>query len=87
MPPAPGTPSFDLQRPMFSKVIGSELVRQTILQNGTSVRLLSVSETRAGHKLELNNGCSFTVAPDFSDASPGTCPQLLPLKVVDSHCE
>jgi hypothetical protein len=88
MPFPPNTPAFSMQKPWLNKIIASTIVFDKIQElAGKEGDVSELRATNHGYQIVLNNGCSFMIVTDFSNSSPGTCPILLPLKVVDESCQ
>ncbi|MCB0394777.1 MAG: hypothetical protein KDD25_09465 [Bdellovibrionales bacterium] len=87
MPPPPGTPSIHVQKRFLNKLINSDALEEAVLNlAGLSGRIESISETDRGYEVQLTNLCKVTLQLDFSDSSPGTCPEFMPYKVVSTAC-
>lgn len=86
LPPPPNTPSYTIQKVWFKKIFDDAAVESTVLKLGGLHGQIETLSTTAGYEMTLNNGCSFKVETDFSNTRPGTCPELLPLKVVGEKC-
>lgn len=85
MPPPPNTPIYLVQQRYLQKVLSDENVAAEIERHGLKTRILSF-QLDQGTLISLSNGCTFRVETDFTNASPGTCPDFLPLKVTESLC-
>ncbi len=85
MPPPPGTPAYVMQQQWIEKVLGDKAVETEIAAGGAHTRIESVSFT-AGVEILLSTGCKFSVETDSTGARPGTCPELLPLKITNRVC-
>jgi hypothetical protein len=83
MPPPPGMPAIQIQARHLAQLIDSEVVQNAIVAEGLSVRIKALNLAGA-NQVVLTNGCQFNVVRDTSAASPGTCPELLPFKIVNS---
>ncbi len=86
MPPPPGYPAYLLQKPFLSDLMDSDSVKQAILSQGNDVTIKAIVPG-AQYQITLSNKCRLKVVRDFSDASVGTCPELLPLIVEDISCK
>lgn len=87
MPPDPSTPIYQMQKAFLQKIINDPLVEKTIVAlKGNQGIIKSLSLSTNGYLIELGDNCSFIVNTDFSDSSPGTCPHMLPLKIVSLSC-
>lgn len=80
-PPPPGIPAITLQASGELAMITDDVVLNAIAAQGPNVMIRSVN-LKSSVRVLLNNGCRFEVVRDDKDASPGTCPQLLPVKIV-----
>jgi hypothetical protein len=81
MPPPPGTLALTIQSQSLNKALSDQAV---ISEVGQAV-ILTISFSPV-LRFELADGCQFEVVPDASNASPGTCTQFLPLKIVNKTC-
>ncbi len=82
MPPPPGTPAIVLQTRELESAISDTVVQDAIKAQGPNVSILAI-KLDAGIQFQLTNGCQFRVSKDFKGASPGTCPEFLPTKLID----
>jgi hypothetical protein len=82
MPPPPGTPAILIQTRYLESAISDAVVQDAIKAQGLNVSILAI-ELDAGIQFRLTNGCQFKVSKDFKGALPGTCPELLPTKLID----
>lgn len=86
MPPPPGMPAFYLQQPFISDLVQSEAVKQAILSQGENVTIKAIVPD-GKYQVILSNNCKIKVIRDDSNASVGTCPDLLPLVIEKISCK
>jgi hypothetical protein len=87
VPPPSDIPAFEIQKTWLSKIIKAPIVNDKIQQlSGTNGIITELRLTREGYEIVLNNSCHFTVLTDYTNASPGHCPELLPLKIINEFC-
>ena len=82
MSPPPGTPAITVQTRNLENEIGDEVVQEAIKAQGLKVRIRNIN-MESGVQILLTNGCQFKISRDYSGASPGTCPELLPVKLIE----
>lgn len=89
IPPPPNTPAYQIQKNSLSKLIDDPVVEKTINQlEGKAGTIQSIVSESGGYIITTYPSiCSFVVQRDFSKASPGTCPELLPWKVDRIACD
>jgi hypothetical protein len=87
MPPAPGVPSIQLQRPWFAKLFNDPVVKAKVEElAGQQGMIKSISMASSGFQIDLTNKCTIVANTDDTGASVGTCPIMLPLKIVSENC-
>lgn len=84
--PPPGLPRYQIQNVRISKIFSDETITAAIIAEGKDVVIKSIKFTNPA-AIKLSNNCTLKVTTDNTNAEPGTCPELLPLKVVERICK
>ena len=82
MPAPPGNPAISVQTRSLENIISDGVVQDAIKSEGLNVRIKSI-QLDSGYQFQLTNGCEFQVTRDNTNARPGACPELLPIKLIN----
>lgn len=77
-------PLYTVQKTRLTNMLNDDVIVKEIAKYGHEARIKSIDVQTS--RIELTNGCSFSVVRDLNAENPSQCGDLLPFKIVDTVC-